>query len=261
MAVAPNVQPTVEAATNSFQQLGNVRVVAASNQSGTYFNGPTNNGNGATFTYATGTLTIDSVVVNLNDAVLLADQTAAYENGIYQCTVAGATGVAAVLQRRGDLQNIEQVRLGHYVPVAAGTVYGGSMWTLIEPKPAAIGVPAVSGANNINFATITAAGSSAFLATANNLSEIASAGAAAQASSLGNLGVHAAKATGAGGSATVTITDARIAAANVVVAAIQSSANAVTVEKVTPGSGSLVILLSGDPGANVISYIAISAVE
>lgn len=160
---------------NASQQLASVRLVAATNQSGTYFNGSLNNGVGATFTYATGALTIDSVAVLLNDYVLLAGQTAAYENGIYQCTVQGATGVAAVLTRRGDFQCIEQMRGGAYVPVSAGTVYGGSVWTFIEPYPAAVGVPVVSGANNINFATITASGSSLFLQVANNLSDVASA--------------------------------------------------------------------------------------
>lgn len=111
----------------------------------------------------------------------------------------------------------------------------------------------VSGGNTSLVATAFAAG---VLLAANNLSDVASAPAA-----LANLGVHSAKATGAGGSATVTITDASISAASVVVAAIQSSANAVSVEKVTPGAGSLVVLLSGDPGANVISYVATAAAE
>jgi len=163
---------------NAFQQLASVRVVASSNQSGTYFNGPLNNGVGATFTYATGALTIDSVAVNINDFVLLAGQSSAFQNGIYQCTVAGATGVAAVLTRRGDFQCREQIRGGQYVPVSAGTVFGGSMWTVVEPLPAAIGNPITSGANNINFTTITAAGSSLYLQVANNLSDLASASSA-----------------------------------------------------------------------------------
>ena len=246
---------TIEA-LNTFKQLGAVRVVASSNQTVTYFNGQTNNGVGATVTYATGALTIDSVAINLNDYVLLAGQTAAYENGIYQCIVVGATGVAAVLQRRGDFQCIEQIKGAQYVPVAAGAVFGGSMWVVIEPLPAAIGNPVVSGANNINFATITAAGSTLYLQVANNLSDVASA-----TTSLANLGVHSAKFTNAGGSATTTITDARISAASVIVGNWQASANAVTVEKVTPGAGSFTVLSSGDPGASVFNYIATSAVE
>lgn len=168
---------------NAAQQLASVRLVANSNQSGTYYNGLLNNGVGATFTYATGALTIDSVAVALGDFILFSAQTAGYANGIYQCTTAGATGVSAVLTRRGDFQCREQIRGGSYVPVSAGTVYGGAVFTVIEPLPAALGVPVVSGANNINFATITAAASSLYLAIANNLSDVLSA-----STSLANLG-------------------------------------------------------------------------
>lgn len=159
-------------AMDTFSQLAAVRVVAASNQSGTYFNGAINNGVGATFTYGTGALTIDSVVVNVDDYVLLAAQTAGFQNGIYQCTQAGDTGVRAVLTRRGDLQCIEQIKLGAFVPVYAGTTYGGSVWQIIEPMPAGIGTPITSGDNDVNFATITATGSSLYLEAANNLDDV-----------------------------------------------------------------------------------------
>ncbi len=170
-------------ALNNAKQLGGVRLVATSNQTGTYFNGNTNNGVGATFTYATGALTIDSVAVVINDYVLLQDQTLGYQNGIYQCTTAGATGVAAVLTRRGDLQCMEQIRAGHYVFVSAGTVNAGSSFTIIEPLPLAMGVPAVSGANNLVFGSIavasgigTAAGKAASDATQSTLASTAGSG-------------------------------------------------------------------------------------
>jgi hypothetical protein len=159
-------------ALNSFQQLASVRLVSTSNQSGTYFNGALNNGVGATFTYATGTLTIDSVLVHLGDFILLSGQTAGYENGIYQCTQEGIVGTSAILTRRGDFQSREQIQAGAFVPVSAGTVYAGSVHTVVEPLPAAIGVPIVSGANNINFTTITAAASSLYLQIANNLDDL-----------------------------------------------------------------------------------------
>lgn len=63
--------------------LSPVRLVATSNVSGTYSNGPSNNGVGATLTVAASSLTIDSVVVAERDRVLLQNQTNAYENGIY----------------------------------------------------------------------------------------------------------------------------------------------------------------------------------
>jgi hypothetical protein len=146
----------------SFQQfnispvLTPVRVVATSNQTVTYFNGPVNNGVDATATYATGVLTIDSVAVNIGDSVLLAGQTAAYQNGIYICTVQGLVGVSAVLQRRADYQCREQLLEGQYVSVAAGTVSAGAIYVLVEPMPAAIGNPVVANANNITFISFAA---------------------------------------------------------------------------------------------------------
>ncbi len=128
---------------NQYPCLTPVRVVASTNQSGTYVNGPLNNGVGATFTYATGALTIDSVVVQLNDNVLLAGQTAGNQNGIYVCTQQGATGVSAVLTRRHDFQCIEQLLLGQYVSVSAGTAEAGSLYALVEPKPARFGIDAM----------------------------------------------------------------------------------------------------------------------
>lgn len=128
----------------SFQPwLTPVRVVSTSDQSGTYFNGNGNNGVGATFTYATGVLTIDGVDVQIGDRVLLTAQTNAFQNGIYVCNTTGAVGVAAVLQRSNDQQSIEQMRTGFYVSVGAGNSKAGSMYTMVEPLPGAIGIDAI----------------------------------------------------------------------------------------------------------------------
>lgn len=162
----------------SFQQynvspwLTPVRLVATSNQSGTYVNGALNNGVGATFTYATGALSIDSVVVNVGDRILFEAQTAANQNGIYVCNVAGATGVAAVLQRSADLQCIEQLYIGQYVTVGAGTADGGAAFVLVEPKPAQFGISnMVWSASPLNSGLGTAA---AKAASNNSLATVAS---------------------------------------------------------------------------------------
>lgn len=131
--VAYNTQPWLTA----------VRLATTANQSGTYYNGSTNNGVGATFTYATGALTIDSVTVAVGDRLLFKDQTSGLENGIYVCTTAGATGVAAVLQRSTDQQSIEQMNTGFYASIAAGTVNGGGIFVMVEPKPGAIGTDSI----------------------------------------------------------------------------------------------------------------------
>jgi hypothetical protein len=70
------------------------------------------------------------------------------------------------------------------------------------------------------------------------------------------VGLYGADYTNAGGSATISITDANITTSSVVTADFSSQANVSYIEKVTPGSGSLTILASADPGASVVDYIA-----
>lgn len=129
---------------NVYEGLTAVRVVDTSNLAGTYFNGQTNNGVGATLTVtSTGALTIDSVVLANGDSVLLSAQTNGWENGIYIVSNPGATGIQPVLTRRADQQNIEQIRAGQYVSVAAGSVEAGNFYTIVEPLPAQFGIDAL----------------------------------------------------------------------------------------------------------------------
>jgi hypothetical protein len=114
-----------------------VRLVAVTNVAGAYNNGPSNNGVGATLTVAASSLTIDSVVVNVSDRVLLQNQTSAYQNGIY---IVKAIASTVILQRTDDQQNIEQLKAGQFTIVGAGTVNGGAIFSLIEPLPQFIGV-------------------------------------------------------------------------------------------------------------------------
>lgn len=60
-----------------------------------------------------------------------------------------------------------------------------------------------------------------------------------------------------GGSATVTITGAAVSSTDIINANIESSANAVSIQKVTPSAGSITVLCSGDPGnPNTIAWTA-----
>ena len=114
-----------------------VRVAATSNVTGTYYNGPNNNGVGATFTIAASSLTIDSVTVIVGDRVLLTDQTSGFQNGIYIVESIGAT---VVLQRAFDQQSLEQIQTGQYVSVKGGSIQAGSFFSVIEPRPQQMGV-------------------------------------------------------------------------------------------------------------------------
>ena len=76
-----------------------VRLVSTSNISGTYYNGPNNNGVGATLTVAASSLTVDSVACAVGDRLLLQVQTNTYEQGIY---VVSSIGSTVVLTRTDD---------------------------------------------------------------------------------------------------------------------------------------------------------------
>jgi hypothetical protein len=74
-------------------------------------------------------------------------------------------------------------------------------------------------------------------------------------------GCYAATYASAGGSATVTITDANITTSSIVMADMSAQTNASYIEKVTPGAGSLTILLNTDAGAATFSYVATTSAE
>ena len=114
-----------------------VRLASIANIAGTYYNGPSNNGVGATLTIAASSLTIDSVVCVVGDRVLLQTQTNTYEQGIYVVREIAST---VILERADDQQNIEQLKPGEYVAVGAGAIQAGNFYTLVEPIPQFIGI-------------------------------------------------------------------------------------------------------------------------
>lgn len=64
------------------------------------------------------------------------------------------------------------------------------------------------------------------------------------------------KHSAAGGSATVSFSAPGVLAIHILKAFIESSANAVSIQKVTPSADTVTLLCSGDPGACVISWEA-----
>lgn len=75
-------------------------------------------------------------------------------------------------------------------------------------------------------------------------------------SALTAAGLYGASYSNAGGSATITITDANISATSIVTADFATQANVASIYKVTPAAGSLVILASADPGVSTLTYNA-----
>lgn len=151
------------------QQITSVRLSATSNVSGNYYNGNINNGIGATLTSSSNsTLTVDGIIANLGDRILLSMQTNTNENGIYVVMSPGSSSSKWVLQRSPDFQSLEQLKLGQYFSVNAGNTLAGNMYVLIEPLPYSIG------SSGMSFINVSAGGSGSgpFLRIANNLSDL-----------------------------------------------------------------------------------------
>ena len=139
-----SVKPSVQEAT------------AAALPSNVYSNG--SSGVGATLTgVATGVLTVDGIAVALNDRVLVKNEAAPANNGIYACTLAGAIGVAYVLTRATDMNTAAQVP-GAFAFTEQGTANAGAGFTVAGPGPYTIGTTAItwtqfSGAGEITAGT------------------------------------------------------------------------------------------------------------
>jgi len=75
---------------------------------------------------------------------------------------------------------------------------------------------------------------------------------------LQNAGVYAGKFTYAGGSATITITNANVVAGMIVSVNFQSQANAAYVLTAVAGAGTITVVANTNPGASVIEYVAMT---
>lgn len=105
-------------------------VVAATtaNLTATYDNGTS--GVGATLTNS-GTqaaLVIDGVTLSVSDRVLIKDQTAGAENGIYVVTDTGSVSTNWILTRAADFNTAAEIQGGDFVFVTGGTTWDNTGW-------------------------------------------------------------------------------------------------------------------------------------
>ena len=124
-------KPTAQVATN------------AALPSNVYANGTA--GVGATLTAsANGVLTVDSYVVLLNDLVLVKNEVATANNGLYQVTTLGTASVKYVLTRHVDMDQATEFA-GSFVPVENnGTATANSLWLCNVAASITVGTTAVS---------------------------------------------------------------------------------------------------------------------
>ncbi len=86
----------------------------------TYANGTA--GVGATLTAGSNTtLTVDGTTANLSDVVLVKNEAAAANDGIYTVTAAGSGSVPWVLTRATYFDQAAEMKAGSYTLITAGT--------------------------------------------------------------------------------------------------------------------------------------------
>jgi co-chaperonin GroES (HSP10) len=144
-------------------------VATITNLAWTYANGSADasqgTGIGATLTNSsTGTSAIDGYTVQLNDRILVKNQTTKTQNGIYTVTVAGTTGVSTVLTRATDADNHipGQVTAGDFIfvsGVSGTTSQVAQGWSQIDSGTATTPPKAIKiGTDNIEFSQFSGAG-------------------------------------------------------------------------------------------------------
>lgn len=162
-AATKNYVDTMLAALNPADA---VYASTTANLSGTYLNGVA--GVGATFTItATGAFTVDGTTPPALSRILIKNQSSGFQNGIYDLTIAGTTGVSPVFTRSLDYNTASEMNSAGLVPVINGTTNALSSWQ----QTATI---TTVGTDSLVFQEFTA-NPSLYLLKANNLNDVANA--------------------------------------------------------------------------------------
>ena len=146
-ALGLSIVDSIKAATTTALPTGTYAAGSAGADGGT--------GVGATFTVsAVGILTLDGYRTLLGDRLLVKNQAAPTQNGIYTVTTAGTAGVAAILTRATDYDNhvAGQVIVGNLVYIGAGSTLTGTLWAETAIGTATTPVNGIKiGTDNITF--------------------------------------------------------------------------------------------------------------
>lgn len=109
----------------------------------TYSNGAA--GVGATLTNADvmAAFSIDGFTPSVNDRVLIKDQAAPAQNGIYTVTTVGSGAVNWVLTRATDYDTSAEIKTGTYTIASAGTVNAGILYIMTTSGTITVGTTAI----------------------------------------------------------------------------------------------------------------------
>lgn len=168
----------VDSVSSGFTFINEVQLATTgSNLTATYNNGASGVGATLTNSGAQVAFALDGVTANLNDRILVKDQTAPAQNGVYSVTNQGSGATNWVLTRTTDYDMApSQIKPGNIVPVQEGTVNAGTSWIQTQTVT-------TIGTDPILFVPFGPSGNLYLLKSA-NLSDVASA-----STSRSNLGI------------------------------------------------------------------------
>lgn len=129
--------------TNGLTPLTAARVATTTALTVTYANGAS--GVGATLTNAgaQAALSIDGVALSVNDRVLVKNQAAAAQNGVYSVTDIGSGSTNWVMTRVTDFDQAAEMLAGSNLSITAGTTNTGTMW-ILSTTVSVVGTDAVT---------------------------------------------------------------------------------------------------------------------
>ena len=130
---------------NAFGYVTLAAVLAASTVAltATYANGALGVGATLTNSGAMAALTLDGVTLAAGNRVLIWNQAAQAQNGIYTVTTVGSGAVNWVLTRATDYDQAAEIAQGQVVMVQEGTLYGGKSFQQIAPGPFTMGTTSI----------------------------------------------------------------------------------------------------------------------
>jgi len=134
---------TLNAAVNGLNAQIPVNYASTANLSVTYSNGTL--GNGATLTAtANGALSLDGSSPAATQRVLIKDQTAQAQNGVYTVTRTGNATTTFILTRATDYNDTTEIAAGDSFYVDSGATLGNTIWVQQTPAPVTLGTTAIT---------------------------------------------------------------------------------------------------------------------
>lgn len=211
----------VDAALSNTNYHASVVAASTTNITATYNNGAS--GIGATLTNL-GTLvafSVDGYTANVNDRILIKNQTSGLQNGVYTVSVIGSGSIAWILTRASDYdQSIPgEVAAGDFVFVGNGTVNASTAWVQTTGGTIIIGTTAINFTQVAGVGTYTAGTG---LALSGNQFSIANTGVTAtnygSAASVSTISVNAQGQITSGSSTSIAIGGSQITTGSVAIA-------------------------------------------